>query len=450
MGKSNKDNIVLLFDYFNTGSQDLLASFENADYEVKAAVINDDGFLPDSVENVFEHFLGDFKGAKNSPGKPLYFNQIQVPAFWQISGTNSSGNIYDKSKERGRIFYAEPKNKRLVKVVDWLDEDGQVKCSDHYNKYGCCYARTIFNKKSQKVSKSYFDVAGREIIVENFVTGDIALNIDGVTKIFKDRTEFVKFYFVKNGLEDSRIFFNSLSVPFFVSNSLPTSKEGKKDILFWQEKTGDEIPGNMKMIFDGKANRCESVVAQSHQSYEKLVKLGAPKSALKELGYIYSFKKQNNGNPSALICTNTENVEKLEELLKALPEVKFHVTALTEMSGKLLAHEKYDNVIMYPNIKMITLENLFYECDFFLDINHEGEIVDATRKAFIFNQLILAFQETSHGFAYTAPENIFSGKNYKTMVERIKLFINDKKQLENAVKAQQKYALTASAEDYKF
>ena len=143
-------------------------------------------------------------------------------------------------------------------------------------------------------------------------------------------------------------------------------------------------------------------------------------------------------------------MEKLEELLKALPEVKFHVTALTEMSGKLLAHEKYDNVIMYPNIKMITLENLFYECDFFLDINHEGEIVDATRKAFIFNQLIFAFQETSHGFAYTAPENIFSGKNYKTMVERIKLFINDKKQLENAVKAQQKYALTASAEDYKF
>ncbi|MCR4830361.1 MAG: accessory Sec system glycosylation chaperone GtfB [Pseudobutyrivibrio sp.] len=450
MGKTNKDDIVLLFDYFNTGSQDLLASFENADYEVKTVVINDDGFLPDSVENVFDHFLGDFKAVENCPGKPLYFNQIQVPAYWQISGTNNGGSVHDKSKERGRIFYAEPKNKRLVKVVDWLDEDGHVKCSDHYNKYGCCYARTIFNKKSQRVSKSYFDVIGREIIVENYVTGDIALNIDGVTKIFKDRTEFVKFYFVKNGLEDSRIFFNSLSVPFFVSNSLPTSKVGKGDILFWQEKTGSEIPGNMQMIFEGLANRCETVVAQNHQSYEKLLQLKAPKVALKELGYIYSFKKINGGKPSALICTNTENVEKLEELLKELPEVKFHVTALTEMSGKLLAHEKYDNVIMYPNIKMSTLENLFWDCDFFLDINHEGEIVDATRKAFIFNHVILAFQETSHGFGYTAPENIFSCTNYKSLVTRIKSLINDKKQLEAAINAQQQYALTASALDYKF
>ena len=282
------------------------------------------------------------------------------------------------------------------------------------------------------------------------MTGDIVLNLENQTKIFKGRTEFVRFFFLSNGLEKCRIFFNSLSVPFFVSNSLPLQEDGKQDILFWQEKTKDEIPGNMLMIFDGKANRCEKIIVQNHPSYERLLQLNAPEAAMDELGYIYSFKKKNLGRPSALICTNTENVERLKELLEELPEMKFHVAALTEMSAKLLSHEKYENVIMYPNIKMSTLENLFWECDFYLDINHEGEIVSATRKAFIYNQLILAFKETSHGTAYTAVENTFSSQDYKKLVSRIKSLLKDEKIRMKGIYSQQSFALTAAPEDYRF
>ena len=450
MEKANRNDIVLLFDYFNIGSQDLLSSFQNADYEATAVTINDDGFLPEGVDNVFEYFLGDFSKAPNCPNKPLYFNQVQVPKYWQISGNNTSGSVHDKAKERGRIFYAEPKNKRFVKVVDWLDEDGNVRASDHYNKHGMFYARTIFNKKSQKVSKSYFNALGQEIIVENFVTGDIVLNIDNQSIIFKNRTDFVVYYLKKRGLENHRIFFNSLSVPFFVSNALTPFDDGREDILFWQEPTHEEIPGNMLMVFDGKASRCKRVVVQNHPSYERLRMLNAPEDKMDELGYIYSFKKKNMGRPSALICTNTENVEKLKEIVEALPQVKFHVTALTEMSAKLLAHEKYDNVIMYPNVKMATLDRLFWECDFFLDINHEGEIVDATRKAFIYNQIILAFNETSHRKGYTAIENRFDARDYKKLTYRINGLLKDKNKLNTAVFSQQRYALTATTDDYTF
>lgn len=38
------------------------------------------------------------------------------------------------------------------------------------------YAKTIFNKKGQLVSRSYYDVSGNEKVVENFVTHDIILN----------------------------------------------------------------------------------------------------------------------------------------------------------------------------------------------------------------------------------------------------------------------------------
>lgn len=447
MERASKQKIILLLDYFHRGSRDLVESFKNAGKNFQAVVINDEGFLPDGVINVFEFFLGDFsKGNK----RPLYFNQIDVPDYWEISGNNTSGSVHDKSKERGRIFYAEPKNKRLVKVVDWLDEDGNVRCSEHYNKYGVKYAVTIFNKKSQKVNKSYFDDEGREIISENFVTGDIILNYNGKTLIFNNRTEFVEFFIRLQGWDKYRLFFNSLSVPFFVSNELEAEDGAKEDILFWQEDVGDEIPGNMKVIFDKKTPRCSRIIVQNHTSYKRLLELGAPKNMISELGFIYSFAKENAGRPSALICTNTENVEKLKELLEALPEVKFHVTALTEMSAKLLSHERYDNAIMYPNVKMATLDRLFVECDFFLDINHEGEIVDATRKAFEHNQLIFAFKETKHSNEYIADENCYLSNDYKQLVKRFKSLLNSKDALAKAVRKQQQQGLTADISDYNF
>jgi len=445
--RSSEQKIILLMDYFNKGSQDLVDSFKNAGLDFQAVVINDEGFLPDDVINVFEFYLGDFSGKSQ---KPRYFNQIEVPDFWEVSGNNTSGSIHDKSRERGRIFYAEPKNKRFVKVVDWIDEAGNVRLSEHYNKYGCKYALTTFNKKSQKVNKSYFDVEGREVITENYVTNDIVLNIDGKILIFKNRTEFVKYFICSQNWQGNRIFFNSLSVPFFVSNALEDVSGDRGDILFWQENVGSEIPGNMQVIFDKKTSRCQRVIVQNRQAFKRLKDLKAPKDMISEMGFIYSFKRENLGRPSALICTNTENVEKLRELLEELPMVKFHVTALTEMSAKLLSHEQYENVIMYPNVKMVTLDRLFTECDFFLDINHEGEIVEATRRAFFNNQIIFAFKETIHSSEYIADENVYLSNDYKQLAGHIKSLLDSKEALDKAVRKQHEQGLAAEKSDYIF
>ncbi|MBR5635394.1 MAG: accessory Sec system glycosylation chaperone GtfB [Pseudobutyrivibrio sp.] len=447
MEKLDRTGITLLMDYFNRGSMDLFDSFKNAGIKVNALVINDDGFLPDEVINVFEFFLGDYRKCDKCPGKPLYFNQIKVPDYWEISANNTNGSIHDKEKERGRIFFAAPTHKRYVKVVDYLDESGNVRCSEHYNKYGALYARTTFNKNSQKVNKTYFDTEGRETIVENFITSDIILNYHGKTLIFKNRTQFVCYLIRLMGLEENRLFFNSLSVPFFVSNTLRAKGNGKEDVLFWQEKPREEIPGNMQLIFDGKAKGCEKVIVQNRLAFKKLLKLGAPPEKLSQTGFIYTFNKENRGRPEALICTNSENVEKLKEIVEGLPQVKFHVTAITEMSAKLLAHEKYENVIMYPNIKAPTLERLFEQCDFYLDINHEGEIVEATRQAFIHNLLILSFRETMHG-TYTADENLYNSDEFEDLINRVKYLIKDNNSLTEAIRSQQKEGLTTSTKEY--
>ena len=445
-GNIKVSEVVLLLDNYSIDSQNLHKSFQMAGLDYPAVVIEDDGFLPEDVVSVFGYFLGDFKTDGNVPGKPRYFNQITVPEYWEISGTNSNGKVHDLSRERGRIFYAEPKHKRMVRVVDWCDERGTVRSSDHYNRYGALYARTIFNAKGQKVNKTYFSAAGQEIIMENFVTGDIILNDGDEVRIFHSKTEFVVYFLKKTGLLQSRIFFNSLSTPFFVSQRL--DREKKQDILFWQEPVRDAIPGNMRIILDGADTRTAQIMVQKRQAYHRLLELGAKQEIVHRLGFIYPFQKENAHRPQALICTNSDRIEQCQKIVNELPQMHFHIAALTEMSSKLMSMGVYNNVSLYPGVKQEILDELFESCDFYLDINHESEIVSAVRRAFLQNQLIFAFQETLHNSDYVSEKHIYPSSDVERMISDIKAVMNAPKLAEKHLKMQHEAALAETAEAY--
>ncbi len=436
---------ILLLDNYEQDSQSLHTSFKLAGYSLPTVVIEDNGFLPDDVMSVYGFFSGDFKAATGDAG-PKYFNEITVPDYWEISGNNSDGKVQDLSRERGRIFYAEPKHKRLVKVVDWYDERGIVRFSDHYNRYGAIYARTIFNEKGKRVNRSYFSPDGREVIVENFVTGDIILNEGAQVSIFHTKTDFVLYYFVKTGLKQRRIFFNSLSTPFFVSNKLGGSV--KHDILFWQEPVNQEIPGNMQMIFNGQAPRTATVMVQKKQPYDKLRALGARRDMLHKLGFIHPFVKENTYMAEALICTNSDKIEHCAELIKALPQMHFHIASLTEMSSKLMGMEDYNNVSLYPGIKQDALDELFAKCDYYFDINHGSEIVSAVRKAFLHNHLIFAFSETVHNRDYVAEKFIYPAEEAARMVADVQKAMADETVLKRHLHLQQEAAFAETKEKY--
>lgn len=447
MGTITKiDDVVLLFENYSSDSEKLHTSFKLAGKNYPVVVIEEDGFLPDDVISVFGYFLGEFKEGKNIPGKPRYFNQIKVPAYWEISGTNSSGKIHNLNKERGRIYYTEPRHKRLVRVVDWCDDRGVVRSSDHYNKYGALYARTIFNAKEQKVNKTYFSASGAEIIMENYVTGDIILNDGDMVRIFKNKTEFTLFFMERTGYAERRIFFNTLSIPFFVSQRL--ADNGKGDILFWQEPARPDIPGNMQIILSGEATRTAKIMVQKKESYEKLLELGASANVIEKLGFIYPFKKENGYKPEALICTNSDRVAQLQKLVQELPEVHFHIAALTEMSSKLMDMESYSNVSLYPGVKSNILKELFRKCDIYLDINHEAEIVSAVQKAFLYNQLIFAFKETLHNATYVAEEHIYPIDNVEQMISDIRTIVFEQKSIKKHLELQYTWALLENVEKY--
>lgn len=446
MGNLINSEVVLLFDVYNQESQNLHTSFQLAGKDYVTAVIDDDGFLPDDAVSVYGYFLGDFTKSDKVPGKPRYFNQITVPAYWEISASNSGGKVHDLNKERARIFFAEPKHKRFIKVVDWYDDRGVVRSSDHYNKYGALYARTIFNSKGQRVNKSYFDGEGREIIVENYVTKDIVLNDGDIVKIFRRKIDFIAYFFEKAGLKEKRIFFNTLSTSFFVSELLGGNEKG--DVLFWQEPARNDIPGNMQIILNGKPAKQGRIMVQNKAAYNNLIALGASPEVVRPLGYIYPFKKENNHTPEVLICTNSDRIAHLEKIVQACPELHFTIAAITEMSSKLMSMDSYNNVSLYPGVKMNILDELFESADFYLDINHESEIVSAVRTAFLHNHLIFAFRETMHNASYIAEEHIYKMDDVDQMIFDIKGIMLDANLIDQHIELQHTEALLESVETY--
>ena len=105
--------MIQLFDVYSQESQDLHYSLTEAGLSDLAVVIEPDGFLPDGVVSPFTYYLG------YDSGKPLYFNQVPVPDFWEIAGNNQFGTINDLNQERAVIHFADGLQARLVKKVEW-------------------------------------------------------------------------------------------------------------------------------------------------------------------------------------------------------------------------------------------------------------------------------------------------------------------------------------------
>lgn len=447
MDSSFRKPIVLLFDEYSEESKKLHTSFVLANSNCDVVVINDDGFLPDGIISVYDSFLDNFTDYDTYLGKARYFNQIELPDYWEIDASTSGGKVHDLNRDRAKMYFAETNNnKRRVKIVEWYDDKGVVRISDHYNKYGVLYARTAFNSKGERVNKVYYASDNSEVIYENFVTGSIMLKRDGKEMIFPGKIEFATYFMSVNGYDDYRVYYNTLWYSFFVSERM--KKGMKDDILFWQEKERADIPGNMKIILDEKANRTQLIMVQRKKSYDKLVELGASPAVLRTKGFIYPFERENGKRPNILIATNSDKIEHLEDLVKRLPNVIFNVIALTTMSDKLMEMELYSNVVLYPGIKDSIAEELFKECDIYLDINRYDEIIDAVYKAFLNNQVIMAFASTMHNSSFEADESVYEADQWEKMANDIEAMLKDHSIIEKRIEAQHKHALCESVSSY--
>ena len=420
--------MIQLFDVYNQESQDLHYSLTAAGLSDLTVVIEPDGFLPDGVVSPFTYYLG------YDSGKPSYFNQVPVPDFWEIAGNNQFGTINDLNQERAVIHFADGLQARLVKKVEWKTPAGRIFQVDHYNRFGACFAKTTFDASGQAIMTSYRNVDQKEVILENHVTGDILLTLEGQgLRHFSGRVAFIIDFLQGLKVNLDHLLFNTLSTSFLTSFHFP-DKSGQ-DILVWQEPLHDDIPGNMQLILENDQLRAKTIIIPDYATYERALQLTDEKFHHKfnHLGYHYHFKRDNFVRPDALIVTNSDQLEQIEKLVESLPRVTFRIAAVTEMSSKLLDMLRYPNVVLYQNASPQKIQELYQLSDIYLDINYGNELLQAVRQAFEHNQLVLAFEETAHNRRYTAPNHIFAKEAVDDMIHTIELALSHVKEMGRAL-----------------
>lgn len=122
---------------------------------------------------------------------------------------------------------------------------------------------------------------------------------------------------------------------------------------------------------------------------------------------------------SCLTLTNSQDLEGIEELVTALPDVVFHIAAWTDMGEKLKRLASYDNVRLHPQIVPPVLENLKNVASIYLDINHgnvDQPMLESMKKQ---EKPMLAFQSTQHG---NLGQISFETGKIALMIEAIKDF----------------------------
>lgn len=435
--------MINIFDKYDDETQDLHNSLKLAGFDYPTIVLDDNGHLIDGVISPYQYFMGEEDNAL----KPRYFNQIDKPDLWEIESSNSQGSVFEYNIKKASIFYVEPKEKRIVRTVEWKDTNGKVRSVEYYNKHGRKYAHTVYDINQKSTFSTYYHVSGREAIVENHQTGGIVLTEEEGNKMFSSKIEFLHYFLKKAKLDTSRFLYNRLSLPFLLTYYY---NEPGKDYLIWQENINSEIPGNMLAALSNQ-NRHVEVMVTEKENYEKIMNIidEQYKNRIHLLGKIYKPLREIKYTNKILIATNSDQIEKLEELNSELSDFEFNIVALTEMSDKLARFGSYTNVRLYPNVRGNKLTELWNECSFYFDINHHSEILNAVRTAFDNNMVILGFESTLHNKKYVIDDCIYNENNYAKMIDLIKQIKSNSTLLDEIISKQYEKAGSVDKEVYR-
>lgn len=444
--------MINLFENFLEKEQDLYKSLNKSGYKHTTVVLNDDGYLPENIMSPIRYFTQ--ATSRNKKTLPKFFNELDIPYYWEIKGDGQKAEIFEGYKKKGRVLYSQRRGDyRVVKAVEWFNEQEKVRSIDLYNQFGKFFGRKSYSD-GQLTLTSYFNDKHQEVLLFNHITGTIQVNFKNKKYFFEKFVDFIMFYFDVADLDTTNIFYNSLATPFFITEALKKKYPEKnyQHTLFWQE-ISSSIPGNMMQLLKDEHLATTKIVIQDREEHlrikQQIHEEVNTKVQIHYLGYIYDLKERNTVERSILTLTNSDEIAGLDTLIKALPHHQFNIAARTTMSDRLLAYDKYPNVTLYPTVEEEEIEQLLQKNSFYFDINHGNEVDQIIRKAFENNQLMFAFKETLHNKRYICPENVFEINQTEQFIQGIRKVSQNVKEYRNALGAQRWTAGQATIENYK-
>ena len=370
-------------------------------------LLRDDGFLPKDIFSPYEYFIARANGGIPVE-RELFFDFIEVPEFWEIRAERAQGAVYDMGRKKADIYFTEPVEKRNVQRVEWHMESGNTYRIDYYNKHGLQYSSAFLSADGKVQSKVYYSDRHQEVIVEQPQNDTVTLLCGGkMEAFFTSYGQFLSYWL-------------ELAAP-----------EGGKHILWLQDRNPFAVWG----LEAEKTEALDCVLFRYREALERYQAAGG-KSGRMFYGIPEAYGR-NLARGEALVLTASDQLEGIGHLIDALPDIKFHIAANTQVSEKLWNLNAKKNVTVYPQINSHNLKTLWKQCDFYLDINHYLEVFDAIAQAHKRNLVILGFEDTLHGRELTAEEGIFSAQNYEGMAHAMEELVGHPEAVEELLKRQQ-------------
>ena len=148
-----------------------------------------------------------------------------------------------------------------------------------------------------------------------------------------------------------------------------------------------------------------------------------------------------------MIITNSEWVEGLEELLLHFPEIDFHVGALTEMGSRLTNLSVYSNLYLYPGMSYDFFQELLDKSTFYLDIQHDVEILASSLRAVERGILLYTLDNLTHHEEYKKLETCCD--TVDALVKNLRQILNCPQLYGRLVARQSEQLEIARLEDYR-
>ena len=338
--------MILIVDELGNAEKNILELIENV------------GFKDCKTIEAIDLFCGKSENNDVLKEKDLYYVFIDIPQYWGVRADGLNGAIYDNKTKKANIYFKNPKEKRMVSRVEWIDRNNTVYRIDYYNKYGYKYCSENV-KGGNVISREFYDRNGDIKVIEQTVSKTYTTLGTGISpRNYRGFADYLEAYIKSNEIYDENIWLTS------------------DEIL--NKFAGDY--GNFKISYLPQ-NRLNSDLTETNQtnkafrilcSEEQQVNWYKENSDCKcDRLYLYFENNESKfGKKEAFIITETDQLEYIEQLINDFPEIIFHIAASTIMSDKLTRLDINNNVELYPCITEQKRKELFERCDVYLDINH--------------------------------------------------------------------------------
>lgn len=134
-----------------------------------------------------------YSSEEDYQGKPLFFNDLSVPLYWELWTLGITTYIFDGQDRRASVIFRDNLKERTVKQVQWFEQGEKVVAIDDYNCYGWRTKQRLLDDQGQGIMDIYFNRNQEEVLLHYIQDGYlIDQGSEGRDRIFSGREELTK------------------------------------------------------------------------------------------------------------------------------------------------------------------------------------------------------------------------------------------------------------------